>query len=54
MTNGDDILFIKLTQTLIALEDWNAIQETLHILQVPGMREEKRVVKVLSMWTHYE
>jgi antitoxin YefM len=31
---------------LVALEDWNAIQETLHILQVPGMRED--------MWTHYE
>ncbi|MEH2144979.1 MAG: type II toxin-antitoxin system Phd/YefM family antitoxin [Nostoc sp.] len=25
---------------LVALEDWNAIQETLHILQVPGMRED--------------
>ncbi|MBW4605662.1 MAG: type II toxin-antitoxin system Phd/YefM family antitoxin [Hassallia sp. WJT32-NPBG1] len=25
---------------LVALEDWNAIQETLHLLQVPGMRED--------------
>ncbi|MBH8552305.1 type II toxin-antitoxin system Phd/YefM family antitoxin [Nostocaceae cyanobacterium CENA357] len=25
---------------LIALEDWKAIQETLYILQVPGMRED--------------
>lgn len=25
---------------LVALEDWNALQETLHILQVPGMRED--------------
>ncbi len=24
---------------LIAEEDWNAIQETLHLLSVPGMRE---------------
>lgn len=25
---------------LVALEDWNAIQETLYILQVPRMRED--------------
>lgn len=25
---------------LIALEDWNGIQETLHILQIPGLRED--------------
>ncbi|BAZ09948.1 putative antitoxin of toxin-antitoxin stability system [Calothrix sp. NIES-4071] len=25
---------------LIALEDWNAIQETLYLLQIPGMRED--------------
>jgi prevent-host-death family protein len=24
---------------LVAAEDWNAIQETLHLLSVPGMRE---------------
>jgi len=24
---------------LVALEDWQAIQETLHLLAVPGMRE---------------
>jgi prevent-host-death family protein len=24
---------------LVALEDWQAIQETLHLLSVPGMRE---------------
>ncbi|MUG97672.1 type II toxin-antitoxin system prevent-host-death family antitoxin [Scytonema sp. UIC 10036] len=25
---------------LISLEDWNAIQETLYLLQVPSMRED--------------
>ncbi len=25
---------------LVALEDWKAIQETLYLLQVPGMRED--------------
>lgn len=25
---------------LVALEDWNALQETLYLLQVPGMRED--------------
>jgi antitoxin YefM len=24
---------------LVAEEDWNAIQETLHLLSIPGMRE---------------
>jgi PHD/YefM family antitoxin component YafN of YafNO toxin-antitoxin module len=24
---------------MVAEEDWNAIQETLHLLSVPGMRE---------------
>lgn len=24
---------------LVSLEDWNAIQETLHLLSIPGMRE---------------
>ena len=27
---------------LIAEEDWNAIQETLHLLAIPGMRESIR------------
>lgn len=27
---------------LIAEEDWNAIQETLHLLSIPGMRESIR------------
>lgn len=27
---------------LVAEEDWNAIQETLHLLSVPGMRESIR------------
>lgn len=25
---------------LISLEDWNAIQETLYLLQMPGLRED--------------
>lgn len=24
---------------LVSMEDWNAIQETLHLLSIPGMRE---------------
>ena len=28
---------------LVAEEDWNAIQETLYLLSVPGMRESIRV-----------
>jgi PHD/YefM family antitoxin component YafN of YafNO toxin-antitoxin module len=24
---------------LVSLEQWNAVQETLHLLSVPGMRE---------------
>ena len=27
---------------LVSAEDWNAIQETLHLLSVPGMRESIR------------
>jgi antitoxin YefM len=27
---------------LIAEEDWNSIQETLHLLSIPGMRESIR------------
>ncbi len=27
------------TAVLLAAEDWQAIQETLHLLSVPGMRE---------------
>ena len=27
---------------LIAEEDWNAVQETLHLLSIPGMRESIR------------
>jgi PHD/YefM family antitoxin component YafN of YafNO toxin-antitoxin module len=27
---------------LVAEEDWNSIQETLHLLSVPGMRESIR------------
>lgn len=27
---------------LVAEEDWNAIQETLHLLSLPGMRESIR------------
>jgi prevent-host-death family protein len=27
---------------LVAEEDWNAIQETLHLLSIPGMRESIR------------
>lgn len=25
---------------LVSLDDWNAIQETLYLLQIPGMRED--------------
>lgn len=27
------------SSVLISLDDWNAIQETLHLLSIPGMRE---------------
>ena len=27
---------------LISMEDWSAIQETMHLLSVPGMRESIR------------
>jgi antitoxin YefM len=29
----------KINAVLIAEEDWNAIQETLYLLSIPGMRE---------------
>src|SRR5258708_38220502 len=29
---------------LVSLEDWRAIQETLHLLSIPGMRSEERRV----------
>lgn len=29
----------KVSAVLVSLEKWNAIQETLHLLSVPGMRE---------------
>lgn len=29
----------RTNSVLISSEDWNAIQETLHLLSVPGMRE---------------
>jgi PHD/YefM family antitoxin component YafN of YafNO toxin-antitoxin module len=29
----------RTSAVLLAAEDWNAIQETLHLLAVPGMRE---------------
>ncbi|KPF67068.1 antitoxin [beta proteobacterium AAP99] len=29
----------RATAVLLSAEDWNAIQETLHLLAVPGMRE---------------
>lgn len=34
---------------LVGEEDWNAIQETLHLLSVPGMRES--IVEGLAMST---
>ena len=30
------------TAVLISIEDWSAIQETMHLLSVPGMRESIR------------
>jgi len=30
------------TVVLIAMEDWRAIQETLYLLSIPGMRESIR------------
>lgn len=30
------------TAVLVSLEDWNAIQETLHLAAIPGMRESIR------------
>lgn len=32
----------RCTAMLVAEEDWRAIQETLHLLSVPGMRESIR------------
>ncbi len=29
----------RTNSVLVSAEDWNAIQETLHLLSVPGMRE---------------
>jgi prevent-host-death family protein len=46
---------------LVSAEDWRAIQETLFLLAVPGMRESVKegmaehidaCVKVLRMWSH--
>lgn len=56
------------TAVLISEGDWSAIQETLYLLSVPGMREsvrkgmdtpldecdEERVAKILRLGTHYE
>lgn len=56
------------TAVLISEEDWSAIQETLYLLSVPGMREsvregmdtpanecdEEQVVKVLRLWSQHE
>ncbi len=53
---------------LVSADDWSAIQETLYLLAVPGMREsikagmaeplaksaKEKTVRVLRMWTHYE
>ena len=33
------ILGARSNAVLVGEEDWNAIQETLHLLSVPGMRE---------------
>ncbi len=34
---------------LVAEEDWHAIQETLHLLSLPGMRESIRVGKATPL-----
>jgi antitoxin YefM len=43
---------------LLAEDDWTAINETLHVLSVPGMRESileaQKTIKILRLWTHYE
>lgn len=52
---------------LLSAEGWSAIQETLYLLAVPGMRAsikvgmaeplevfpEEKTVRVLRMWTHH-
>ncbi len=32
----------KANAVLVAEEDWRAVQETLHLLSIPGMRESIR------------
>jgi antitoxin YefM len=32
----------KTAAVLVSVEDWSAIQETMHLLSVPGMRESIR------------
>ena len=48
---------------LISAEDWSAIQETLYLLSVPGLRESIKEgmaepltesAKALKWWTHYD
>ena len=53
---------------LVSEEDWKAIQETIYLLSIPGMRKsiregmktplekcsKEKVVKVIRMWTHYK
>lgn len=60
----------KSQAVLVGEEDWRAIQETMYLLSIPGMRksirdglktpvtqcdqEKEKIVKVIRMWTHYE
>jgi PHD/YefM family antitoxin component YafN of YafNO toxin-antitoxin module len=37
------ITSLRANAVLVPEEDWNAIQETLYLLSVPGMRESIRV-----------
>jgi prevent-host-death family protein len=37
------ITSLRASAVLVPEEDWNAIQETLHLLSVPGMRESIRL-----------
>jgi PHD/YefM family antitoxin component YafN of YafNO toxin-antitoxin module len=37
------ITSLRASAVLVPEEDWNAIQETLYLLSVPGMRESVRV-----------
>ena len=47
---------------LISAEDWSAVQETLYLLSVPGMRESIQTGRIEPLskskkklnWTHYE